>query len=444
MQKIGEIFISHTHADEQIAHVLSDVVEGVFGDLLITSYSTKKDLDGGIKPGEDWFRWIVERVHAANIAVILLTPASIQKPWVLWEAGAVYGAGISSEDKNPRKVRPLVFKLSGNQVPSPFASIQGVHGDQRSGIERFLNDLIDDFTPLMEKDQLVRAEKMLGPSIEIYLNKVKKALLDAPLLPTEATIQEWCERLDNLSNQKRLSEVGYLHDWLNLAFGRSRNGNPIPLDIRLHRRLGNAYLSAKFPDRAAQEFELALELAPRDIFLLRSLGLAYLDSKKREDAAKVISRISELDEDAFNYNIECAALKARLQRENNDLRGASETYRNALEHNPGSYYLADVLGQTLLGLGEIENARGVYRRAIDIIGRLNEENIWTYSTLATAFLVLKDEAGALRCLTEIATLKPEPDQIERIDAGLKRVQKWLGTEYTALDQWRTSMGGNYE
>ena len=30
---------------------------------------------------------------------------------------------------------------------------------------------------------------------------------------------------------------------------------------------------------------------------------------------------------------------------------------------------------------------------------------------------------------------------ERIDAGLKRVQKWLGTEYTALDQWRTSMGG---
>jgi hypothetical protein len=92
MEKIGEVFISHTHADAEIAHALSDAIEGVFGDQIITSYSTKKELEGGIKPGEDWFRWIVERVSAANIAVILLTPTSIQKPWVLWEAGAVYGS----------------------------------------------------------------------------------------------------------------------------------------------------------------------------------------------------------------------------------------------------------------------------------------------------------------------------------------------------------------
>lgn len=441
MKKIGEVFISHTHADAEIAHALSDVIEGVFGDQLITSYSTKKELDGSIKPGEDWFRWVVERVRAASIAVILLTPSSIQKPWVLWEAGAVYGAGISSNNANPRKVRPLIFKLSGNQVPSPLAGIQVVNGDERSGIEHFLGDLIDDFTPLMKKKHLVNAGKMLGPSVEIYLGKVQKELRDAPMLPTEPAVQEWCERLDKLINENRLSEVGYLHDWLNLTFGRGRDKHPLPLDIRLHRRLGNAYLSAKLPDSAVREFELALELAPRDIFLLRNLGLAYLNSGKKEDAAKVISRIAELDRDAFSHNIECASLKGRLQRESNDLEGAAETYRGALGYNPGSYYLVDVLGQTLLGLGKMEDARGAYRRANEIISHLVERNIWTYATLANASLVLDDEQGAMRYLAEIAARRPELNEIERIDAGLERVRKGLNLDGVVLDRWRVSLRG---
>ena len=149
MGKIGEVFISHTHADAEIAHALSAAIEDVFGDLLTTSYSTKKELDGGIKPGEEWFRWIVTKVREAQIAVIILTPSSVQKPWVLWEAGAVYGAGIASAATDIRKVRPLVFKLSGSQIPSPFAGIQGVNGDERDGIERFLTDLFNDFSPQM-------------------------------------------------------------------------------------------------------------------------------------------------------------------------------------------------------------------------------------------------------------------------------------------------------
>jgi hypothetical protein len=110
MAVIGEIFISHTHADAEIAHALSDAIAGIFKDLLTTSYSTKKELEGGIKPGEEWFRWIVDHVRSADIAVILMTPSSTQKPWVLWEAGAVYGAGIASAEGNARKVRPLLFK----------------------------------------------------------------------------------------------------------------------------------------------------------------------------------------------------------------------------------------------------------------------------------------------------------------------------------------------
>jgi tetratricopeptide (TPR) repeat protein len=441
MEKIGEVFISHTHADAEIAHALSEAIRGVFGDLIGTSYSTKKELEGGIKPGEEWFRWIVERVRSANIAVILLTPTSTQKPWVLWEAGAVYGAGIASADANSRKVRPLVFKLSGSQVPSPFAGIQGVHGDERSGVERFLRDLIYDFTQKMRPEQVFKAGEMLGPTISVYLDRVQKALRDAPLLPTEAAVQEWCDRLDRLADEKRLSEIGHLHDWLNLTFGRTRDERPLPLDLRIHRRLGIAYRAVKLPDRAAEEYLLALEFAPRDIFLLRALGLAYLDAQRYDEAEKVVARIVELDKDAFARNVECAALKARLQRERNDPEGAVQTYRSALDHNPQSYYLADVLGQTLLRLGNLQSAQAAYRRAAEILDGLPEHNIWTHATRATASLVLGDEPRALRHLGEIAALRPAPDDRERIEDGLERVSKSLNSGAASLERWRSALRG---
>lgn len=440
--KIGEVFISHTHADQEIAHALSEAIDTLFGGLLTTSYSTKKELDGGIKPGEEWFRWIVERVQTANIAVILLTPSSTQKPWVLWEAGAVYGAGIASSELNSRKVRPLVFKLSGSQVPSPFAGIQGVDGDEPTSIEKFLLDMVEDFRARMDGPQQLNAGRKLEPTIRRYLERVERALRDSPLLPTEAAVQEWCDRLDQLVKDKRSSEVGHLHDWLNLTFGRGRDDRPLPLDLRIHRRLASCYRAAKRPNEAAREYQLALEFAPRDIFLLRGQGLAYLDASRLDDAAAVVDRIGALDAAAFARNVECAALKARLQRERGDQDGAATTYKTALDNNPDSYYLADVLGQTLLALKRIDDARAAYRRAVEIIDRLAERNLWIYATLITASLVLGDSERALCHLADIAELHPSPDDLARVEGGFERVHKLLGLDAALLAEGRARLRGD--
>ncbi len=261
------------------------------------------------------------------------------------------------------------------------------------------------------------------------------------MLPTEPAIQEWCERLDKLVKDRRLSEVGYLHDWLNLTFGRGRDERPLPLDLRLHRRLGDAYRQAKHPDRAAQEFAMALEFAPRDIFLLRALGLAYLDADRQDEAKKVVDRIAELDKDAFSHNVECAGLKGRLQRADNNLEGAVETYRSAFERNSDAYYIGDILGQTLLRLGKIEEARGVYRRVSESVDRLAEWNIWTHASRATASLVLNDEPRALHHLAEVAALRPAPDDLKRIGDGLEDVQKWLKLEAVTCERLRAALRG---
>ena len=67
------IFISHSHGDQPIADALAGLVNDLFGNKVTVHYSSKKERDGSIPPGEDWFRWIVEQVRQTDIAFVLLT-----------------------------------------------------------------------------------------------------------------------------------------------------------------------------------------------------------------------------------------------------------------------------------------------------------------------------------------------------------------------------------
>ena len=382
-------------------------------------------------------------MKSADFAVILVTPSSAQAPWVLWEAGAVYGSGIASSDRDARKVRPLVFKLSDSQVPPPLAGLQCVEGDDAASMTSFLEDLINEFGEKVGLPQALSYQKKVGKEIERYLARVNLALADSPLLPDEALIQEWCERLDQLEEDGRMSEVGQLHDWLNLTFGRGPGGLPPALDLRIHRRLASCYRAAKQPNEAVQQFDLALKFAPRDIFLLRGQGLACLDAGDLTAVNRVVERIRVLDPKAFVRNAECATLLGKLQRKQGKLSAAAETYKIALDNNPRSYYLADVLGQALLELNRKDEACEAYRQAMEILDRLAERNLWMYATLVTASLVLGHVERAMGHLADIAALnpKPSPDDLDRIEEGFERVHKALNLDPALLARGRALLRG---
>ena len=201
------IFISHTHSDQAIAHALNKIIKDLFGDHITVNYSTSKGLEGGINAGEDWFRWITEQVQAADISLILLTPASIQKPWVLWEAGAVTGVALSTGTVNLRKVRPLVYQIDSSQIPSPFQRVQTTRGDKVSEMKRFFSDMIQQGNFLTTIPEASQATEKLPTALEDYQLTIEQALLNAPLLPTEATVQEWIVRLDRNFNTKNYDAV---------------------------------------------------------------------------------------------------------------------------------------------------------------------------------------------------------------------------------------------
>ena len=114
------VFISLTHRDTKIAEALRALFRELFGEFLSIRFSTSGELEGGIKSGEDWFQWIVESVTECDVAFVVITPSSMHKPWILWEAGAVAGAALAVADGGLRKVRPLVFQVPSELIPSPL------------------------------------------------------------------------------------------------------------------------------------------------------------------------------------------------------------------------------------------------------------------------------------------------------------------------------------
>ncbi len=416
------IFISLTHRDSGIAEALQTALKGLLGDDAKVYFSTSKELGGGIRHGENWFEWIVAKVKECDFALVLITPASVQKPWILWEAGAVYGAAVASGQEGLRKVRPLVYRVRTDDLPSPIrdSQVQLRRGDEPGDVMAFFKEILAQYKDGLG-ERIIAASMRLEQTVAKYVEEVERSLKLAPMLADNNVIEEWRHRLDDLLEQKRTSEVEVLHQWLDIAFGREQADRPLPLDLRIHSKLAELYLKARKYRRAIQQLELARQLAPRDIFVLRTLGRAYLENQQRDEAKAVIDTIEKLDEKAFVHNVECAALQGRWYREARDLDKAAEIYRTALAGNPESYYLANLLAEVRLEAGDLDGAKAAFGRVVDIIRALGERNVWTYASLANATFVRGEDAAAAAHLASVVACEPSADALGTIVKGLERL-----------------------
>lgn len=445
------IFISLTEQDTPIAVALRDAFQQLLGDTVHVHFSTNKDGLGGVGHGEDWFQWIVKRVRECDFALILITPASVQKPWILWEAGAVHGAAVAAGDEGVRKVRPLVYQLSTAQLPSPIrdSKAQFRRGDLADDVEEFFTSVIGENQKAAEAsdrrafNRVAMALKTLDATVKTYLQTVETRLRDSPALPEPIVVEEWRLRLDELLKAGRASEVEHLHHWMDIAFGRSHDGQPQPLDMRIHNRLAEMYLKTKKYAKAIEQLELSCRLAPRDLFVLRQLGRAYLESGDRGGARRVLDRIDHLDDTARTTNVECAALAARWHREGGNIAEADRILDAALDRNPDSYYLANVLGEVRLESGQLPRAQEAFTRALHALAALTETNVWTQATAANAAFVLGDDERASALAAAIADTWPRPsaDTQAIVERGFQRIAAHLPNGQARLKRLVVSLRG---
>jgi tetratricopeptide (TPR) repeat protein len=419
------LFVSHSHGDHELAQALKQLIESCFPGHIQVNSSSAAPSAGGISMGSDWLEWIYEQVQKSRFTVVLLTPNSIGKPWLMWEAGAV--SGVSLAKSQSALVIPLVYRLSMEQVPSPLRSRQAARGEDQEAVRRVLATLKQS-VPLPD----AAFNQLADLFVPRYLENVARALAETAPPLTESCVHDWLDRIAYFERTDRRSEIGQLHRAMVSVFAPGENALDTPLDLRLHRRLGDIYLFTKRPQEAAKQYELALRLAPRDIFILHKRGLALLEAGDEPGAKQMLDYLLTIDPHAGTWSTEIAGLKGRLfwqryQRGGTeaDLRAARDAYAEGLELNADSHYMADNVGQLSLLLGERERAADAFRRGLAALERTGDRGYWAVATRASCHFGLGEREEGLEALRQVLALRPDPAALESIRRGFVRLHQGL-------------------
>ena len=123
-RKPYQVFISHATADKWIATTLCEKIEA----LGATTFRDDRDIDGG----DDIPEHIRSGIKRSREFVVLLTPDSVKREWVLLELGAVWGWS-----KRVR-ITPIMCHVNVDPIPLMLKSLKAI---EINSVPVFLADL---------------------------------------------------------------------------------------------------------------------------------------------------------------------------------------------------------------------------------------------------------------------------------------------------------------
>src|SRR5690242_4684739 len=85
------IFISHDTRDAEIAEAFSKLLSSVSAGVLKCFRSSDRKGAQGIDYGSEWYPELMRKLNLASDVVCLLTQRSVERPWILYEAGVAKG-----------------------------------------------------------------------------------------------------------------------------------------------------------------------------------------------------------------------------------------------------------------------------------------------------------------------------------------------------------------
>ncbi len=134
-----KLFISHATSDKPLVDALRTLIMSTFVEPVAVAYSSASVSEGGISAGQDWLEWIRAQVQDSAMAVVVVTPLSKTRAWLMWEAGAVSGVGLAKGTNLP--VVPLLFGLRETEVPDPLVSRQVKSGTTAADLRDLLESI---------------------------------------------------------------------------------------------------------------------------------------------------------------------------------------------------------------------------------------------------------------------------------------------------------------
>lgn len=118
------VFISHIGEERAVALKLQSLIQDAFGKAFPVFVSSDPMSLGG---GEEWYHHILDNLAKAKVVFVLLSPESVDRPWINFEAGFAKG--------QKSRVIPLLFRgLKFDDVQYPLKGLQGYKLQQLSDI----------------------------------------------------------------------------------------------------------------------------------------------------------------------------------------------------------------------------------------------------------------------------------------------------------------------
>jgi hypothetical protein len=85
------VFISHDSRDADLAEAFSNLLKCVSAGMLKSFRSSDKKGAEGIEFGDEWYKTLMTKLDSASDVVCLITERSVNRPWILYEAGVAKG-----------------------------------------------------------------------------------------------------------------------------------------------------------------------------------------------------------------------------------------------------------------------------------------------------------------------------------------------------------------
>ncbi|HEX7868632.1 MAG TPA: toll/interleukin-1 receptor domain-containing protein [Chryseobacterium sp.] len=191
------VFISHDTRDAELAEEFSNLLKSASAGALKSFRSSDKKGTQGIEYGLEWYPAIMEKIDQATDVVCLLTQNSIDRPWILYEAGVAKG-------KLDKKVIGVALGIPFNTaISGPFALFQNNAGDPES-VTKLVIELVTK-VPGLDPDRSL---------FEFLVDKFIKKVTEITEKIKATTSVEKESYNDEISTAKLFEEVKIMFDSL--------------------------------------------------------------------------------------------------------------------------------------------------------------------------------------------------------------------------------------
>lgn len=134
-----EVFISHAASDGVFADSLVNEIKHLFAngvDVFCTSSP------GAIRAGSDWLSEIEGRLSRCKAVIVVVTPVSIERPWLWFEIGATWASGRSGNCR----IYPVCAKeIDLSQLPPPLGRLQALSLAKAGDLKVLFESLVQQF-----------------------------------------------------------------------------------------------------------------------------------------------------------------------------------------------------------------------------------------------------------------------------------------------------------